>query len=172
MADTFLDYGTIMNLALDVLQKHNITKPPVAADELARKLGFSVLCAELNPGYVAGYIDIDNNEIVVNSDDVPVQQNFTIAHELGHYLLKHFEKDDYKENYSVLLRDARIDEDSSMEQEASWFAESLLVPVDFLFERIAKYPFVTDQSLARMFGVPVTVICDKAAKIRRTMSAY
>ena len=159
----------IQNIALGVLEKNNIRKPPVIAADLARTLGFKVLCAKISPECVAGFIDVDNREIVVNREDAPVKQNFTIAHELGHYLLDHYKNDNYKDNYSVLLRDTCEGEDTQMEQEASWFAESLLIPIDFLVKRIVKYPFVTNQQLARMFGVPSALIRRKATKIRRSV---
>jgi Zn-dependent peptidase ImmA (M78 family) len=170
MTITAAEYETIKYLALDVLEDNDIGNPPVVASDLARRYGFKVICANIQPDCVAGFIDVESGEIVVNREDTPDRQNFTIAHELGHFLLKHHKREGYKENYSVLLRNTCVDEETPMEQEASLFAESLLVPVDFLWERIEKYPLVTDLQLARMFGVPISLIRDKAARIRRRVA--
>ena len=94
-------------------------------------------------------------------DDSPAQQNFTIAHELGHYVLKHHESAEFKDNYSVLLRNTGDTPESPMECEANWFAENLLIPADFLRERVEKYPFITTQQLARMFGAPTKMVADR-----------
>jgi Zn-dependent peptidase ImmA (M78 family) len=169
MTITAAEYEAIEDLVLDILEENDIIKPPVVASDLAKRCGFRVICANIQPDCVAGYIDVENREIVVNRGDTPARQNFTIAHELGHFLLRHHKRAEYEESYSVLLRNTRIDEETLMEQEASLFAETLLVPVDFLWERIEKFPFVTDGQLARMFGVPSSLIRDKAAMIRRRM---
>ena len=155
------DYEAIKSKALGILSEHGIEKPPVVAVGLARKQGFEVLCAMLDPVCVAGYIDVENMRIMVNSEDSPAQQNFTIAHELGHYALKHHERADYKENYYALLRNNCDDEETPMEQEANWFAENLLVPTAFLRDRLKKYPFLTNLQLANMFGVPVFIIQER-----------
>jgi len=148
----------IQRQALNLLAQCNITSPPVIAADLAKQCGFDVLCAVFDPDNVAGLLDVEHKRILVNSADSPVQQNFTIAHELGHYLLKHHEREGYEQSYAVLLRTPDIKDETPMEQEANWFAENLLVPTVFLHERLAKYPFLTNQRLARMFGVPVRLM--------------
>jgi len=148
----------IQRQALNLLAQCNVIAPPVIAADLAKQCGFDVFCATFDRDDVAGLIDVENKRILVNSEDSPVQQNFTIAHELGHYLLKHHEREGYEKQYAILLRTPRIEEETPMEQEANWFAENLLVPAAFLHERLEKYPFLTNQRLARMFGVPVRLM--------------
>lgn len=61
------------------------------------------------------------------------RRNFTIAHELGHYFLKHLEK----QNIFYCMSDEILEESiqtSQIEQEANYFATCLLMPE----EKIAK----------------------------------
>ena len=142
--------------ALDILKANMIVKPPVIAAELAESEGLQVLCMLFNPGYteIAGFIDADKKAIVVNAVESSARQNFTIAHELGHYLLKHHESNEY----TVMWRDPRAMKKTPMEQEANCFAANLLVPSMFLREYLDNYPLITDWQLSLLFGVSVDVI--------------
>jgi Zn-dependent peptidase ImmA (M78 family) len=150
----------IKSLALSTLEINRIGVPPVNAIILAKKYGFHPFGMVFDPKYakcVAGFIDIENSKIIVNAEDTPACQNFTIAHELGHYLLRHHEAADFDSTYSVLLRATDI-QLTPMEVEANIFADNLLVPAMFLREYLIKYPYATDQELANIFGVPSEVI--------------
>lgn len=73
--------------------------------------------------------------------------NFTIAHEIGHIALNHFElEDQYKDEYTVELEDLEADE----------FAERLLMPEDLLLScnymskaELAEHFMVTEQALLK-----------------------
>lgn len=83
------------------------------------------------------------------------RDRFTIAHELGHYLLQYGEKDGPKHaGRSMGPTDDRV------EWEANWFAAGLLMPEDEFKEAIEKYDSDYDK-IARQFGVS-----KKAAEIR------
>jgi len=150
----------IKSKALSVLETHRIWQPPVDAFKLARANGFSVVAAIFREDVecVAGFIDIASKKIVVNANDSLEQQNFTIAHELGHYLLDHHLDAEFVRNYSVLMRNACVVAKNWMELEADIFADNLLVPAMFLREYVSKYPLATDYELARIFGVDPEVI--------------
>ncbi len=150
------DYNRAKQLALDTLEANMIVKPPVIAADLAESAGLKVVRAtfKLEYAHIAGFIDTDEMSIVVNAEEPAVRRNFTIAHELGHYLLKHHESSEY----SVLLRNTSTATKTPMEQEANVFAANLLVPDVFLRECIDKYPFATDEQLGRLFGVSAEVI--------------
>ena len=136
------------------------------AQRLAKSYGFEVISAKFSHEHaalIAGFIDVERQKIFVNHKDTPAQQNFTIAHELGHYLLRHHERESYKDSYSVMLRNMQLEEhpmteEVRMELEANWFASNLLVPTSFLRERVQQYPHATDELLADMFGVEPDVI--------------
>src|SRR5205823_4215324 len=98
--------------------------------------------------------------IVVNKDDPSTRQRFTIAHELGHYILhQDYVKDESK--YKVLLRRPLQDLDYTKEEkEANCFAANLLVPND-LFK---KYKDVPNGINSTLFAVSEDVI--KFSKMR------
>ena len=91
---------------------------------------------------ISGYIQKDSNteadsdddddwNIFINENDSDIRQRFTIAHELGHYLL-HLqgtevnERIDLKEMYRHLLNYSS--QDLAQEHEADYFASCLLMP--------------------------------------------
>jgi len=155
-AEQIADFAAVKRLARQVLENNFITKPPIFASELAAAYGLSVLVAAFKSKYahIAGFIDFEKKTIVVNQDDSPPRNNFTIAHELGHYLLKHHEAG----GYAVLLRDTKAMTKTPFEQEANCFAANVLVPATLLREYLDDYPFATTQQLAKVFGVSTEVI--------------
>ena len=81
-----------------------------------------------NAEIVSGLVDFPNARPYVNRSDNLERQIFTVAHELGHWLLH---KDIYEsdpERYNVLPRFSNPFRDGPLEQEANRFAASLLVP--------------------------------------------
>ena len=91
---------------------------------------------------------------MVNKDDPPNRQRFTIAHELGHYIMqKEYVKDESK--YKVLLRRPLKDLNYTKEEkEANCFAAYLLVPSDLM----EKYKDVSTSISASLFAVSEDVI--------------
>jgi len=150
------DFAEAEKLARQILKENFIIEPPVFATKLAEACGLSVFEAEFKPDYahIAGFIDFAKNKILVNTLDSPARKNFTIAHELGHYLLGH----NAENGYTVLLRNTDEMIKTPQEQEANCFAANLLVPEPFLREYLEKYPFATDPQLANIFGVSADVI--------------
>lgn len=155
------DFQKAENLASEILKKYYIDQPPVVAKELAEIYRLNVVpvnFAQINPKYssISGFIDIQTNRLFVNSNESAVRRNFTIAHELGHYLLGHTSSSEYAN--LLFRRPLEEQEDPIIEQEANCFAGDLLVPEIFLKEVIQKYPFATNSQLGNIFGVSDTVI--------------
>ena len=150
------DFAEAESLAWQILKENFVIEPPVSATKLAEACGLSVSEAEFKPEYVhiAGFIDFAKNKILVNTIDSPARKNFTIAHELGHYLLGH----NAENGYTVLLRNTDEMIKTPQEREANCFAANLLVPEPFLREYLEKYSFATDPQLANIFGVSAEVI--------------
>jgi Zn-dependent peptidase ImmA (M78 family) len=129
----------------------------VAPREIAESYGLSVQLVEL-PGdlnAVAGYIDLGDQVISVNAADPYNRKTFTIAHELGHYLLHRELFKQHPERYQVLLRRPIAVETDPLEKEANVFAAELLVPMAFL-KLYGKY--ATPDELADLFAVSREVI--------------
>ena len=106
------------------------SSPPIPAIDIAEENGVNVLLVDFgeNAETVSGLVDFPNARLYVNINDYLERQIFTVAHELGHWLLH---KDRYlsdPERYNVLPRFSNPFRDDPLEQEANKFAASLLVP--------------------------------------------
>jgi hypothetical protein len=116
--------------ARQFLQKHKVTTIPVDVERLARAEGFTLDRGPLgdDDGEVVG------RRITVNSDHSHARQRFTIAHELGHFVM-----------------DSEHGADEHSERQADVFAGALLIPRDILRREFAdeKDP----ETLARRFRV-------------------
>lgn len=155
------DYNKAKQMAHNLLNKYCLDEPPVISRELAESQGLlvvSVNFADISPQYasISGFVDINSHRLFVNAAENAVRRNFTIAHELGHYLMGHTTSKEY-ENL-LFRRPIEEQEDPAMEQEANCFAANLLVPEDFLKRVIKKYPFANNSQLGNIFGVSEMVI--------------
>ncbi|MDR1485275.1 MAG: ImmA/IrrE family metallo-endopeptidase [Planctomycetaceae bacterium] len=151
------NFDKTKNRVREVLEENFILDPPVIAQKLAEGYGLTVRYSFFKPEYndISGFIEADKKRIVVNAEDSPARQNFTIAHELGHYLLEH---DLLGSEYTCLFRNPAKQKSTPIEQEANCFAANLLVPSFFLRKYLDDYPFAADEQLSKIFGVSAEVI--------------
>ncbi len=101
--------------------------------ELAQKLGLKVMTTIFGDKSIRGYIN-SANTIYINAEDTPKRQDFTLAHEIGHYKLHgngHRERID-RYDYSHISNKEEREEKEKEETEANYFAASLLVPANKL----------------------------------------
>jgi Zn-dependent peptidase ImmA (M78 family) len=146
--------------ALGILDRLGIEAPPIDPVKLSRELGLSVYFVRFSGEYVkvSGFYDAEDNAVFVNSDEYPLRQTFTVAHELGHYVM-------HKEwvrsaDYKILMRDSLYSGDDSREKEANTFAANLLVP-RFMLDQYWKMMPV--EQLSQLFAVSVPVIKNRLA---------
>lgn len=132
------------------------SSPPIPALEIAESQGVNVIFATFgdNNDAVAGFCDFRSARLYVNADDITERQTFTIAHELGHWVLhkEFFERQ--PEQYEIFPRFQQVDKTDPFEKEANAFAANLLVPKRLL--KPVKNASVS--SLARAFGVSKTMM--------------
>ncbi len=135
----------IRSLIDKLLLTHNIKSAPVRVDKIARELGADVIYQPSDDA-VSGFLFRDYKQrsavIGVNSEHHPNRQRFTIAHEIGHFLLHEYEGfhfDGTNQGFQLKLRDDKsskgTDDD---EREANLFAAELLMPKRFLDADITK----------------------------------
>ena len=109
--------------AEEVLSVLKIKSIPVPVEVIANKLKIRISRAP-SRDFSGLLIRKDGSALIgVNSNEVAVRQRFTIAHELGHFLL-HLQKDtfvDYRDNKKAVMRTPR-------ERQANMFAAALLMP--------------------------------------------
>lgn len=140
--------------AREVLVENFIESPPIVIHQLAENYGLSVFKAVFEDNEIAGYLDVDKKRVVVNQEDSEERQNFSIAHELGHWLMHRDEVEANKDDIRIIYRKPLGGENNPLEIEANAFAAYLLVP-DEMFK---QFHDKTDQELASLFIVSQSVI--------------
>lgn len=157
--------ATAARTASDTLRECGVATSPVPVDLIAQRLGVQVERANLGDG-VSGilYVQDGRGVIGVNSTHAPVRQRFTIAHELGHFLLHRemmpvFIDKQFFKPYLAVFRDTNSSKgEDALEREANAFAASLLMPASMLRSCIREmHVDVADddavEELARRFKV-------------------
>jgi Zn-dependent peptidase ImmA (M78 family) len=147
-----------IRLAEQVLAQAKVTAPPVDVLRIAHDRGIRVRFGAL-PNDLSGFLvhEKDKALIGVNSLHPKARQRFTLAHELGHYLLH--PTDNFVDRKFILFRDTRSSQAiDRREMEANEFAAELLMPELFL-QKLLKGETVDLEDedrvaqLARRFGV-------------------
>jgi Zn-dependent peptidase ImmA (M78 family) len=122
----------------------NCVRPPVDVDRVARKLGLRIACADLGDGVSGVLISKgDSSDVIVQESDPPNRRRFTIAHEIGHFVLRHqFEPGEHvhvDRGHLITLRNSRSSTgEDAKEIEANQFAAALLMPSKLIAARIKK----------------------------------
>lgn len=131
-------------------------KPPIPAYEIAEQNGVDVVFADFgkHADTASGFCNFAKAQIFVNREDSLERKTFTIAHELGHWLLHRdlFLADPAR--YPVLPRYTNPNRYDPLEKEANHFAANLLVP-DHLLSRHRNAPVAL---LAKIFMVSPTMM--------------
>jgi Zn-dependent peptidase ImmA (M78 family) len=121
-------------LARKLLQESGVINPPVDLAKIARDHGITVKETDL-PEDVAGMIQMEGlaAAIYIKKTDTKGRKRFTLAHELGHYFLKHFTGThvDRGPNYAPMVFMRNDDSSKALYQPeiaANKFAAELLMP--------------------------------------------
>jgi Zn-dependent peptidase ImmA (M78 family) len=119
-------------------------------DYLKKDLGVAIhfKMLDMSERYSGQYIRVDNVVgIVCNKKHHSNRQRFTVAHEIGHFVLDHqFKVREHQEIINLKTK-------TPIEREANIFAAELLMPKDHLIEFIKTTPGVTVPDIARHFQV-------------------
>jgi Zn-dependent peptidase ImmA (M78 family) len=154
----------IAGLADKLLKLNKIDRPLVPIERVAKSQGLLVRRLRNEESDISGFLlTWDENVIVgVNASTHPVRQRFTIAHELGHYLLHapspgqiHIDR-----MFKVIFRDDLSGKGVDREErEANYFAAELLMPRRFITKDLFdanEVDYVEDrfiEDLAKRYGV-------------------
>ena len=121
--------------------------------DIARELGVTVSFAPLPASDSGQNIDgvihwePGGAKIIINENYSPTRKTFTLAHELGHYLL-HPDQDKLRIDH---FNYAESSQESLEETEANYFAASLLMPQEEFINVLSLTPDVSQ--IAQYFGV-------------------
>lgn len=124
--------------ALETLKVAGVTEAPVDVELVAKQLGCTVMFQTLKSDLSGLLINRPGKCLIgVNSHQSKTRQRFTIAHELGHFVLQH--KGEMFVDGTVLRRDENsgraID---PREIGANQFAAALLMPSDWVYQKLAE----------------------------------
>ena len=149
------DYKKAQEEAEKVWKKLCLSSPPVPILEVCASYSLTVIGVSFQEQPdVSGILDIEKRIIYLDHSDTPEHKRFTIAHELGHWLL-HREALNGDPNLSIYYRRPIGGELNQKEKEANCFAANLLVPTKFLAELQTSY---SETELASIFAVSRQVI--------------
>lgn len=142
--------GNDLASTMDRLKRTGFLKPPVDVHAIAEYLGVDVI-EEAMDDELSGYIEPRQSGwlIGVNAYHHENRQRFTIAHELGHFLLHK----PSKRHVDVTFARRSGGRDQS-ENEADKFAAILLMPEDEV-RRVISEGLTSLEQLASKFGVSV-----------------
>ncbi|MCH1924531.1 ImmA/IrrE family metallo-endopeptidase [Shewanella sp. C32] len=154
----------IENARMLIRQFHNIL--PVKVGSIASKLGVKVKISTLPTG-ISGEIKKEDNTYIikVNRHDVKERQRFTIAHEIGHFIL-----------HKEMIGDGIVDDalyrsklSDRLEAEANKFAAEILMPWDLIKSKIEEFRDLKNEelyeALSKEFEVSTTAIKIRLGKL-------
>ena len=103
---------------------------PVSLAKIVSYLGLTISTGHFEDDNIDGYYVKSEKTIYISSSAPLSRKLFTIAHEIGHFLLHNKEREVFYRTDSL-----NIDiQDQTEEQEANWFAASLLMPENYIRE--------------------------------------
>jgi Zn-dependent peptidase ImmA (M78 family) len=161
--------------AEQILHTSGTYRLPVAIDRIAAHLNLRTTASDLGED-MSGLLVVDNNRAAIgyNSMHPSVRQRFTIAHEIGHYVL-HAKRCTqaclFIDKYVLYRRDQQPSlGNDQQEVEANAFAAALLMPAQLVREEIKRQDFDLDDDddlheLARRFKVSASAMSNRLANL-------
>lgn len=113
------------DLLLEVYGEEELVVPPIDLNRIAQHLGIEIQQGSFQNDQIAGAYDKGKRTVYVGETLSYVRKAFTVGHEIGHFFLH---DDKPKETFYRRDMDSIEDENRVEEQEANWFAASLLMP--------------------------------------------
>lgn len=156
-------------LVEELLSTHGVHEAPVPVEMIAKSHGARIFYRSLEHD-VSGFLyrDSDQSVIGVNTHHSRTRQNFTVAHELGHFFLHDQEQLHVDHGFRIRLRDDVSSQGTDhAEREANHFAASLLMPRAFLHADLAGTDYLDlldDASLhdlSRKYGVSTQALLNR-----------
>lgn len=125
----------IEQLVEQVLKDSRVKRPPVPIKKIARAFDLELQFHSFDKEDFSGILVREGKKSIlgVNVSHHPNRQRFTIAHEIGHFLLHEGDRVFVDRSYNVSLRSSTSSLGTDVEEiEANTFASLLLVPERFL----------------------------------------
>lgn len=153
----------ISEIVDELLKKSKVTAAPIPVDDIIVHEGINLLFREL-PDDISGILDMRSAPtILVNQSHHTNRQRFSMAHELGHYML-HGQKSIHVDK-RTFFRDTRSSHGLEPEEiDANRFAAALLAPKTLVLKEIESVVDWIDSDkdvlseLARKFEISTTAM--------------
>ncbi len=152
----------------------DVKEPPIPVQAIASALGLFVDHVALSDE-VSGVLVVneEGGVIGVNKDHALVRKRFTIAHEIGHYVLHRGDEQLFiDKGYKVLFRDETSGQGTDIrERDANAFAAALLMPRRLLGDLARTYHLDLGEQggpveeLAKLFQVSTQAMTYRLAKL-------
>jgi Zn-dependent peptidase ImmA (M78 family) len=169
--------AVVRQRAQGVLANQGVHRPPIKVESLARRLGLAIVQADLDDG-VSGVLVRDGSDtyICVRRRDPRIRRRFTVAHEIGHFVLEHqFAASRHvhvdRERQVLQRGPAASTGLDPLEVEANQFAAELLMPADWVRTEVSALgdPPLSDrdvETLAKGFDVSVQAMLHRLDSLR------
>lgn len=128
-----------------LLKKYQLTSPPINVEKIIHDMGIELQKEDL--GEISGLLFRENSKVIIgaNKTHAATRQRFTIAHELGHFLLHGNNQLFVDKVFAIKLRDHHSSEAVSTEEiEANAFAAELLMPAAMILREIQHVSGILD----------------------------
>lgn len=110
----------------------DVSKPPIRVEDIAESfLGLKIVQGLSSNQKVSGMIQLAQKKIVVNSKEPEARRRFSIAHEIGHWILHAQDRDG-----EVVFRTRKSQD--RVETEANAFAAAILMPRKLIYESLLQ----------------------------------
>lgn len=145
-----IESGNPKTSARELLKAAGVKSPPVPVDQLARLSGVRVLGWRFDDAVSGLLLDLESGPAIgFNEGQSPGRRRFTIAHELGHFLLRHH--DHFHIDLAAPASHGNPPGyDWRDERAANEFAAELLMPAEMVIEAYARKPAA---ALPKLFDV-------------------
>ncbi len=157
VARTFIPRTQLESQAAELLERHGLLSFPVNPVSVANSEGIEVFSIDFRDDSVSGILRKEDGayRIYVNSNHSNNRKRYTIAHEIGHYVLHRDDVAAFVDPELNLYRskDSRgeVGSQGDMEIQANIFASALLMPAELVETAYGKCRDVA--ALARLFLV-------------------
>lgn len=135
-----MNKNEIEQKASDLLKEHDFFEAPVRVLELAGELSIDVTYEDLDDEISGVLVIADNGKVGMGLNDFhhPNRQRFTIAHELGHFVLHSTQKNLFIDASPTYFRDQKSTKgNDDVEIQANAFAAALLMPKELIHQAIS-----------------------------------
>ena len=120
-------YQNVRDLSWKILIQENITELPINVIAICRQMGIAVKNDDSLTENDGATAIVNGEPIILTKNEISIpRKRFTVAHEIGHIMLKHVGQ------YELINREPGSN-DNPIEREANMFAARLLAPACVLW---------------------------------------